>query len=48
MPPRSGKTLFSPHYLETELNARVYTLFDLSPAEIVIIEASTKYRFGEV
>lgn len=34
--------------LETELNARVYTLFDLSPAEIKIIEESTKYRYGEV
>jgi hypothetical protein len=34
--------------LETELNARVYELFDLSPAEIQIIEESTKYRYGEV
>jgi hypothetical protein len=34
--------------LETELNARVYTLFDLSAAEIRIVEESTKYRYGEV
>ena len=34
--------------LETALNARVYTLFDLAPAEIQIIEASTKYKYGEV
>ncbi|MDP9470519.1 MAG: hypothetical protein M3Q71_07605 [Chloroflexota bacterium] len=34
--------------LETELNARVYELFDLSPAEITIIAESTKYRYGEV
>ena len=34
--------------LETELNARVYTLFDLSAAEITIVEESTKYRYGEV
>jgi hypothetical protein len=34
--------------METELNARVYALFDLSPAEIRIIEESTKYRYGEV
>jgi hypothetical protein len=34
--------------LETQLNARVYTLFDLAPAEIKIIEESTKYRYGEV
>lgn len=34
--------------LETELNAHVYTLFDLSPEEIEIVEASTKYRYGEV
>ena len=33
--------------METELNARVYTLFDLTPAEIKIIEESTKYRYGE-
>jgi hypothetical protein len=34
--------------LETQLNARVYALFDLAPAEIKIIEESTKYRYGEV
>jgi len=34
--------------LETALNARVYALFDLSQAEIALIEASTKYRYGEV
>jgi len=34
--------------METELNARVYALFDLTPAEIAIIEESTKYRYGEV
>lgn len=34
--------------LETLLNARVYALFDLSPEEIGLIEASTKYRYGEV
>ncbi|MFZ1403891.1 MAG: Eco57I restriction-modification methylase domain-containing protein, partial [Anaerolineae bacterium] len=34
--------------LETQLNARVYALFDLTPAEIKIIEESTKYRYGEV
>jgi len=34
--------------LETDLNARVYALFDLSPAEIALIGASTKYRYGEV
>ncbi|HSN74091.1 MAG TPA: hypothetical protein VL334_03240 [Anaerolineae bacterium] len=34
--------------LETELNARVYALFDLSAAEIRIVEESTKYRYGEV
>ncbi|HEY3230172.1 MAG TPA: hypothetical protein VGJ87_13200 [Roseiflexaceae bacterium] len=34
--------------METELNARVYALFDLTPAEIAIVEASTKYRYGEV
>jgi hypothetical protein len=27
---------------------RVYALFDLSPAEIAIIEESTKYKYGEV
>ncbi len=34
--------------LETELNARVYGLFGLTTAEIVIVEESTKYRYGEV
>ena len=34
--------------LETDLNRRVYALFDLSAAEIKLIEASTKYRYGEV
>jgi hypothetical protein len=34
--------------LETQLNARVYGLFDLTPAEITLIEQSTKYRYGEV
>lgn len=34
--------------LEEELNDRVYALFDLTPAEIRIIEESTKYRYGEV
>lgn len=29
--------------LETDLNAQVYALFDLTPAEIKIIEESTKY-----
>ena len=34
--------------LETDLNRRVYALFDLSAAEVKLIEASTKYRYGEV
>ena len=34
--------------LETELNKRVYALFDLTPAEINTIEESTKYQYGEV
>ncbi|MBC8161999.1 MAG: hypothetical protein H7Z42_12350 [Roseiflexaceae bacterium] len=34
--------------LETELNARVYALFDLTADEITLIEESTKYRYGEV
>ena len=33
---------------ETQLNQRVYALFDLSSAEVRIIEESTKYRYGEV
>jgi hypothetical protein len=32
----------------TDLNARVYALFDLTPAEIQLVEESTKYRYGEV
>jgi hypothetical protein len=34
--------------LETELNAHVYALFDLTPDEIAIIEESTKYPYGAV
>jgi len=34
--------------LEADLNARVYELFDLTAAEIELIESSTKYRYGEV
>ncbi len=34
--------------LETQLNGRVYDLFDLGPAEVKIIEESTKYWYGEV
>jgi hypothetical protein len=34
--------------IETELNARVYALFDLTTEEINIIEEDTKYRYGEV
>ena len=34
--------------LETDLNARVYELFDLTPEEIQTIEESTGYRYGEV
>ena len=33
---------------ETDLNARVYALFGLAEAEIALIEAATKYRYGEV
>jgi len=33
---------------ETELNARVYALFALTPQEIALVETSTKYRYGEV
>jgi hypothetical protein len=32
--------------LETELNAHVYALFELTSAEIATIEASTKYHYG--
>ena len=34
--------------METELNAIVYGLFDLTSAEIKIIEESTKYKYGEM
>ena len=34
--------------METELNARVYALFDLPTAEITMIEESAKYQYGEV
>jgi hypothetical protein len=34
--------------METELNARVYALFKLTPDEIAIIEESTAFRYGEV
>jgi hypothetical protein len=34
--------------LETELNARAYTLFDLTPTEIRLVEESTRCRYGEV
>jgi hypothetical protein len=34
--------------LETDLNACVYSLFRLSPAEIELIERETKYHFGEL
>ena len=33
---------------ESELNARVYKLFDLTDDEIKLIEESTKYKYGEV
>jgi hypothetical protein len=33
---------------ETDLNARVYALFKLKEAEIALIEAATKYQYGEV
>ncbi|MBX0331472.1 Eco57I restriction-modification methylase domain-containing protein, partial [Oscillochloris sp. ZM17-4] len=33
---------------EAELNRRVYQLFDLSAEEVAIIEASTRYGYGEV
>jgi hypothetical protein len=35
-------------HLETDLNARVYAAFHLTPEEIALIEESTKYRYGEV
>ena len=34
--------------LEAALNAEVYALFDLTRAEIRIIEESTQYRYREV
>lgn len=34
--------------LETELNERVYALFDLNAEEIKIVEETTKYAYGEV
>ena len=34
--------------LDTELNARVNDLFDLTPEEVQTIEESTAYRYGEV
>jgi len=34
--------------LETDLNTRVYALFALTPAEIAVIEATTKYAYGAV
>jgi hypothetical protein len=34
--------------LETDLNARVYALFDLDPDEIRITEDTTKYEYAEV
>jgi hypothetical protein len=33
---------------EEDLNARVYSLFHLTPAEIALLEETTKYRYGEV
>jgi len=32
----------------TDLNARVYALFQLEAAESALIEAATKYKYGEV
>jgi type I restriction-modification system DNA methylase subunit len=34
--------------LEEEMNAIVYEAFDLTPEEIALIEASTKYKYGGV
>lgn len=34
--------------METRLNQQVYALFDLTDAEIKLIEESTKYQYGEV
>jgi hypothetical protein len=36
------------HAGETKLIAGIYALFDLTPAEIKIIEESTKYGYGDV
>jgi hypothetical protein len=33
--------------METDMNARVYALCDIGPAEIRIIEESTKYQYLE-
>ena len=33
---------------EADLNARVHVLFGLADAEVALIEAATKYRYGEV
>ena len=33
---------------EEELNGRVYGLFGLTAEEIAVVEAQTKYRYGEV
>ena len=33
---------------ETNLNARVYALFDLNADEIKTIETATKYEYGQV
>lgn len=33
---------------EADLNARVYALFGLAAGEIALIEAATKYHYGEV
>ncbi|MCE7938812.1 MAG: hypothetical protein DYG90_09590 [Chloroflexi bacterium CFX6] len=34
--------------LETDLNRRVYALFDLTGDEVRLVEEATKYRYGEV
>lgn len=34
--------------IETALNAHVYTVFNLTPEEIAVVEESTKYCYGEV
>jgi hypothetical protein len=35
-------------HLEAELNQQVYNLFDLTAAEIELIEQATKYSYGEI